>query len=116
MTTTFINTNAVERVKLPGSKGEYAEILNNQLCGAHNVVGSLRWLAKGESLDTEPASTTHQLIYLMEGESVITLNAKEYNVGKGGGIYLGPQEAATIRQMGAAPLKLFHLVVPPQKK
>ena len=31
---------------------------------------------------------------------------------KGGGIYLGPSESATIQAASGASLKLFHLVVP----
>ncbi|TAK47835.1 MAG: cupin domain-containing protein [Xanthobacteraceae bacterium] len=112
MTTTFINTNDIARVKLPAGQGAFAEILNRDLCGAENVVGTLRWLGAGETLQTPADSSNHQLIYLMEGEGVITLDAKDYQVGKGAGIYLGPKEAANIRQAGAAPLKLFHLVVP----
>ena len=41
MSLTFIDTNKISHAKLPGS-GEFAEILNDQLCGAKNVVGSLR--------------------------------------------------------------------------
>lgn len=115
MTTTFINTNTIERVSLPAGQGAYSEILNRDLCGAENVVGKLRWLNAGDALQTSANSAEHQLIYLMEGEGVITLDAKEYKVGKGAGIYLGPAEFASIRQSGAAPLKLFHLVVPKKK-
>jgi mannose-6-phosphate isomerase-like protein (cupin superfamily) len=43
---------------------------------------------------------------------VITLDGKDYEVGKGAGVYLGPSESASVRHAGAAPLKLFHLVVP----
>jgi len=111
MTTTFINTGECKRVKLQGSGGEVAEILNRALCGAENVLGSLRWLGAGEGFDAAAQQDKHQLIYLMEGEGVITLDAKTYAVAKGAGIYLGPAEAASIRQAGAAPLKLLHLVV-----
>jgi hypothetical protein len=47
MSLTFIDTNKISHAKLPGS-GEFAEILNKELCGAENVVGSLRWLNPGE--------------------------------------------------------------------
>jgi mannose-6-phosphate isomerase-like protein (cupin superfamily) len=47
-----------------------------------------------------------------KGEGTITLDAKDHSVRKGSGIYLGPSESATIKPAGAAPLKLFHLVVP----
>lgn len=112
MTTTFIDTNKIPAVALPGKQGTYAEILNRDLCGAKNVVGSLRWLAGGERLVTTSPADTHQLVYLMEGQGVITLENKDYEVGQGAGIYLGPTETATIGPVGEAPLKLFHLVVP----
>src|SRR5580692_3295219 len=111
MSLTFIDTNKVSHVKLPGS-GEFAEILNKDLCGAENVVGSLRWLHPGEKLEVRSDKNTHQLVYLMQGEATITLDSKDYNVKKGSGVYVGPSEAVAIKQIGAAPLKLFHLVVP----
>jgi quercetin dioxygenase-like cupin family protein len=112
MATTFINTSQCVRVRLQGLQGEVAEVLNNDLCGAKNVTGMLRWLGKGERLDAQSGQDAHQLIYLMEGEGVITLEKQDYEVAKGAGIYLGPAEAASIRHAGAGPLKLFHLVVP----
>jgi glyoxylate utilization-related uncharacterized protein len=111
MSLTFIDTNKVPHSKLPGS-GEFAEVLNGQLCGAKNVVGSLRWLQAGEKLDVRSDANTHQLVYLMQGDATITLDAKEHSVKKGAGVYVGPSEFVAIRQAGAAPLKLFHLVVP----
>ena len=116
MTTTFINTAECARVRLPEAQGEVAEVLNRDLCGAENVLGMLRWLGRGERLEARCSADNHQLIYLMEGEGVITLEQKEYEVAKGAGIYLGPAEAASIRHAGAAPLKLFHLVVPKAKR
>lgn len=112
MATTFIDTAKCARVRLPDLQGEVAEILNNDLCGARNVVGKLRWLGSGERLEARCGREEHQLIYLMEGRGVITLEQKDYEVAKGAGIYLGPAEAASIRHAGAGPLKLFHLVVP----
>ena len=111
MSLTFIDTNKIPHSKLPGS-GECAEVLNGQLCGAKNVVGSLRWLNAGEKLDVKSDANTHQLVYLMQGEATITLESKDHSVKKGAGVYLGPSESATVKQSGATPLKLFHLVVP----
>jgi glyoxylate utilization-related uncharacterized protein len=111
MSLTFIDTNKIPHSTLAGS-GEFAEVLNGKLCGAKNVVGSLRWLHSGEKLDVRSDANTHQLVYLMEGEAKITLDSKDHEVKKGSGIYLGPSESASIRQAGVAPLKLFHLVVP----
>jgi glyoxylate utilization-related uncharacterized protein len=111
MSLTFIDTNKIGHTKAPG-EGEFAEILNSQLCGAQNVVGSLRWLHPGEKLEVRSDKDKHQLVYLMEGEAKITLDSKDHAVNKGSGVYLGPSESATIKQAGAAPLKLFHLVVP----
>jgi mannose-6-phosphate isomerase-like protein (cupin superfamily) len=111
MTTTFIRTGECAKHKLAGA-GEVAEIMNEKLCGAENGLGMLRWLRAGERLEAGTEENSHQLIYLMEGQGVITLDAKDYEVGKGAGVYLGPNERATVRHAGGAPLKLFHLVVP----
>ena len=111
MSLTFIDTNKVTHAKLPGS-GEFAEILNRELCGAENVVGSLRWLNSGEKLDVRSDKNTHQLIYLMQGEATITLDSKDYSVKKGSGAYVGPSETVAFKQVGAVSLKLFHLIVP----
>ena len=111
MSLTFIDTNRIPHTELPGS-GEFAEILNKELCGAENVVGSLRWLNPGERLEVRSDGNTHQLLYLMQGEATITLDSKDHNVRKGSGVYVGPTESVAIKQAGTSPLKLFHLVVP----
>ena len=111
MSTTFIHTADCARSRVAGA-GEVAEILNPQLCGAKNVLGMLRWLSGDDRLAPAPKAATHQLLYLMEGEGVITLNGKDYAVGRGAGVYLGPNETATIRPSGRGTVKLFHLVVP----
>ena len=108
-TTTFINTNELPRVKTP--HGEFTEILNSQLVGAKNVLGTLRWLPSGETFIPELVEK-HQLIYLMEGQGTISLDNKDYPVTKGAGVYLGPSETASIQAGGGTMLKLFHLVVP----
>jgi len=111
MSLTFIDTNEIAAVKRPGS-GEYAEILNRELCGAKNVVVSLHWLHSGEKLEVRSDANTHHLVYAMEGEAAITLDSKDHLVKKGSGVYVGPSESATIKQAGTSALKLFHLVVP----
>lgn len=111
MSLRFIDTNKIAHTKVPGS-GEFAEILNKKLCGAENVVGSLRWLNHGEKLNVRSDRDTHQLVYLMEGQATITLDSKDHNVRKGCGVYVGPSESVAIKQAGIAPLKLFHLTVP----
>jgi glyoxylate utilization-related uncharacterized protein len=111
MANTYIDTNTLPHTKVPGS-GELVEVLNNALCGAKNVVGSLRWLGAGDAYDAACDAKTNQLLYLMEGEATITLNGQDHQVAKGNGIYLGPTESAKISQRGPAPLKLFQLVVP----
>jgi glyoxylate utilization-related uncharacterized protein len=111
MSLTFIDTNKIAHTKLSGS-GEFAEVLNKELCGAENVIGSLRWLNPGERLDVRSDKETHQLVYLMQGEATITMDAKDHSVKKGAGVYVGPSEFVAIQQAGTAPLKLFHLVVP----
>jgi len=106
---TFIDTNLLPRVKTP--QGEVTEVLNQQLVGAKNVLGTLRWLSAGERFDAAPLEK-HQLIYLMEGSGTIRLENKDYDVSRGAGVYLGPSESATIQAASGSPLKLFHLVVP----
>jgi glyoxylate utilization-related uncharacterized protein len=113
MANTYIDTNKLPHTKVPGS-GEFVEVLNNALCGAKNVVGSLRWLNSGEKYEAASDAHTNQLLYLMEGEATITLDGKDHQVAKGNGIYLGPTEKARIIHRGSAPLKLFQLVVPKQ--
>jgi quercetin dioxygenase-like cupin family protein len=109
MALTFIDTNELPRVKTP--QGEATEVLNQQLVGAKNVLGTLRWLNSGEKFAAEP-SDKHQLIYLMDGEANINLEQRDYAVKKGAGVYLGPQETATITAPPDSSAKLFHLVVP----
>jgi quercetin dioxygenase-like cupin family protein len=108
MSLTFIDTNKLPKVKTPD--GEVTEVLNEKLVGAKNVKGVLHWLNASQKFDAKPAGR-HQLIYLMEGEGRIRLDGKDYDVKKGAGIYLGPDEGATIMAANG-PLKLFHLVVP----
>jgi len=110
MSLTFIDTNKLPR-KASAGQGEVSEVLNAALCDARNVHGSLRWLKSKETFKPD-AIDRHQLIYLMEGKGSIRLNNRDYDVEKGGGVYLGPSETATIQAGPAATLKLFHLVVP----
>jgi hypothetical protein len=110
MSLTFIDTNKLPK-KASTGQGEVTEVLNEALCKARNVHGSLRWLKSAETFKPEPTDK-HQLIYLMEGKGDIRLNNKDYKVEKGAGIYLGPSETATIQAGNGASLKLFHLVVP----
>src|SRR5262252_8222961 len=91
--TLFIDTNKLPRKQTP--EGELTEILNNELAGAKNVLGMLRWLKSGETFKAE-AGSKHQLLYLMEGQGSIALENKSHEVTKGMGIYLGPSETATI--------------------
>lgn len=106
--TLFINTNELPHVKAP--YGEFAEILNDALCGAKNVLGTLRWVEPGQTYDAA-ASGKHQLLYLMEGAGSIRLEGRDHAATKGMGVYLGPSESASI-SAAAAGIKLFHLEVP----
>jgi quercetin dioxygenase-like cupin family protein len=112
MAITYIDTEQCPRTEVPGAQGVVAEIVNRDLCGAKNVIGMLRWLEAGERFDAEPLPDKHQLIYLMDGNGVISLSTQEYEVPRGAGIYLGPHESATLKQAGDLPLKLLHLIVP----
>lgn len=111
MATTLIRSLELPRTDL-GTRGEVAEILNRELCGAENVVGRLHWLEQGEAFAAEALAETHQLLYLMEGAAVIRLDGTDYPVERGAGVYLGPSETATLRHSGTATAKLFHLIVP----
>jgi glyoxylate utilization-related uncharacterized protein len=111
MATTHIQTLSLPRTDL-GERGEVAEVLNRELCGAENVVGRLHWLERGEAFAPDALADTHQLLYLMEGAAVIRLEGKDYSIERGAGIYLGPDETATLSHAGTARAKLFHLIVP----
>jgi len=112
MATTHIDTNSVRRKELKGGQGEVAEIVNKALCGAENVLGMLHWLKSNEHFAAEPLENTHQLLYFMEGDGVIRLGDKNVEVKRGGGVYLGPTETASIHHAGKSTLKVLHLVVP----
>ena len=110
MSLTFIDTNKLPKQASTG-QGEVTEVLNQALCGAKNVHGSLRSVGARDTF-TAAASDKHQLIYVMDGKGRIRLNERDYDVEKGGGIYLGPAETASIRARDGGSVKLFHLVVP----
>ena len=48
----------------------------------------------------------------MDGAACIRLENQDYDVKKGAGVYLGPQETARWSAPAGATAKLFHLVVP----
>ena len=106
---TFIDTNKLPRVKTP--QGEVTEILNQQLVGAKNVLGTLRWLSPGEKFQPEPSRETSA--HLLDGRP------GEHPPGQQGlrcfprrGRLSGPSESATIQAGAGSSLKLFHLMVP----
>lgn len=107
--TLFIDTNTLPRQTSP--QGAFTEIVNNQLAGAKNVVGTLRWLKSGETFRTD-AADRHQLLYVMEGQASIDLENKRHDVTQGMGVYLGPAENAAIQAAPGSHVKLFHLAVP----
>jgi len=109
MALTFIDTSQLPKKKTP--QGEVTEVMNRELCGAENVLGTLRWLKSGERFKAQ-SSDKHQLIYLMEGQGKINLDNRNYDVSKGAGVYLGPSESAIIEAVDGTSMKLFHLVVP----
>ena len=111
MATTFIKTGDCPRRSVAGS-GTVAEVVNETLCGAKNVLAKLHWLHGKDQLQADAKIGTHELIYVMEGNAVITLNHKDYPVNKGAGVYLGPNEAATLKPADDGDIKLFHLIVP----
>ncbi|MGA8651460.1 MAG: AraC family ligand binding domain-containing protein [Xanthobacteraceae bacterium] len=110
MPLTFIDTNKLPKTASAG-QGQVTEVLNEALCGARNVHGSLRWLKSAETFKPDVADK-HQLIYLMEGKGCVRLHDRDYDVEKGAGIYLGPFEMATVQAANGVTLKLFHLVIP----
>jgi hypothetical protein len=109
MTTTFIDTSKIARTRV-ANQGEVAEVLNGALCGAKNVVGALRWLKAGEQFNAK-AQQKYQLLYLMDGNGVISLGNKDYEATKGAGVFLGPSEEAVIRSKNDMSLKLFHIII-----
>lgn len=111
MTTTFIKTSDCVRHAVQGA-GASAEILNEELCGAKNILAKLHWLKGNDHLAADAKIGTHELIYVMEGDAVIRLNQKDYPVKKGAGVYLGPNESAAIRPQEAQDITLLHLIVP----
>ena len=110
MSLTFIDTNKLPKTHIPG-QGDVTEVLSETLCGAKNVRGSLHWLNGPDALKIEAAGK-HQLIYCMEGKGQIRFSGRDLELEKGGGIYLGPSEAATIQATAGTMLKLFQLIVP----
>ena len=65
MSLTFIDTNKLPHEKTPGA-GEFTEILNNKLCGAKNVVGTLHWLKSGERFQAR-SRRRHASAHLFNG-------------------------------------------------
>ncbi len=110
---TFIDTEACERKSLDNDQGKMAEVVNKALCGAEQMSASLRWLGEGERFEAAPLTGAHQLIYMMEGNGVVTLEGKDYSVGPGAGLYLAPGESAGLRGAGGGTLKAFHLIGKP---
>ena len=80
MPLTFIDTNKLPK-KASAGQGQVTEVLNEALCGARNVHGSLRWLKPAETFKPDVADK-HQLIYLMEGKGCIRLDDRDYDVDK----------------------------------
>lgn len=111
MATQFIKTGEIARQDA-GAAGALAEVLGEKICGAKNVVGNLRWLEGDHQLGAQAPANTHRLIYVMDGDAVISLEQKDYEVGKGAGVYLGPEESASIRPAQGGSVKLFELIVP----
>ena len=109
MSLTFIDTNKLAK-KASAGQGEVTEVLNEVLCGAPNVRGSLRWSNRRDVQAGCNQSAPAHLSHGRQGQN--RLNNRDYNVEKGAGIYLGPAETATIQAASGASLKLFHLVVP----
>ena len=109
MSLTFIDTNALPKSLAGAGQGSFTEILNDALVGAKNIVATLRWLAPGDSLAASNDATHFQLIYLMDGDATISLDGKATASKKGGGVYVGPNESASIAQAGTGTTKVFRL-------
>lgn len=110
--TTFIDTTACERVSAKDMQGEYAEIINKELCGADNVIAMLRWIKDGQKFNAESLLDTYQVLYLLEGDATASLNGKDYEISTGMGVYLESEETTSISQRGTKTLKILHLIVP----
>ena len=70
MSLTFIDTNKLPK-KATAGQGEVTEVLNEALCGARNVQGSLRWLKSAETFkpDANPTSTSSSTSWKARAES-----------------------------------------------
>jgi hypothetical protein len=110
MSATIVDMAALPRIK--DASGELVEVLNRETCGAEYAHGVLRFVESGRQFDAIAAKPMHQLIYVLQGAGVVRIDSAEYEVEKGGGVYLAPLETAKIGQKGTEPLKLFHLIVP----
>ena len=103
MSLTFIDTNKLPK-KATAGHGEFIEVLNQALCGAHNVHGSVRWLKPGEAFEPD-AIDRHQLIYLMDGRGSIRLDTGSYDVEQGaeGAVARGHRRERQQRAQACAP-------------
>ena len=110
--TTFIDTEQCKRINTQDLQGEYAEIINKELCGADNVVGILRWLKGGQKFTADSLPGTYQLLYLLEGDATVGLNDKDYEISTGMGIYLESEETTNISPNKGGIVKILHLIVP----
>ncbi len=114
----FIDTNQCKRVNLGEGRGKAAEVVSEALCGAEEIKAHLRWLGEGDTFEATPLPDAHQLLYVMTGAGMVSLEGKDYDVGPGAGLYLGPGEGASLRGAGlkgagSDTLKLFHLIGQP---
>jgi hypothetical protein len=98
MPLTFIETNKLPK-KASAGQGEVTEVLNEALCKARNVHGSLRWLKSAETFKPD-VTAKHQLIYLMDGKGNIRLNNKDYNVEVPASISDPPRRRQSKRRAG----------------
>lgn len=112
MSLTFVDTGKIEPV--PTREGTLVEVLSERVCGAKKVRGWIRQVDPGRTLAVD-GTDTHQLVYLLEGAAAVSLDNKSYDVEKGAGLYLAPNESAELKA-SARGAKVFHLAVPPSKE
>ena len=107
--TLFIDTNKLPRVKTP--QGEATEILNQQLAGAKNVLGTLRWLKSGEKFDAGPSRKAPAHLPDGRPRAASSSTTRITTCPKVWASTWARQNPRPSRATGAS-VKIFHLVVP----
>jgi mannose-6-phosphate isomerase-like protein (cupin superfamily) len=110
----YIDTDTCEEVHLDDAQGTVKEIMNASLCGASSGTATLRRLSPGEEVTIAGLPQSVQLLYVIEGNALLTLKGRPYPVTPGAGVYLDRNESIHVAQEGTEEAHILHLIVPPQ--